>query len=266
MSVTYPPESFQRNKLTGAVSPITSIRTNPDGTMKRAGVPASYMTHSGALAVVDPEAHLDATAVMQIALYRILSPMVMHRRCLEAVASGSGGESSSFRWTRVIFDMPRIGEQDGPFPAVSILPSSPCRYEYEGFDTKLDESTIDVFGAGTVIRKHCVAKQQFQMHCVSAHHEERRGIKAAFERGWTAEPDDDESGRKIVVPEYYRRTVRVEMEESDYTETQPLDFANKHELVVMCEAEVPVVTLVRRPADISTPHHSVEVCPPGSDL
>ena len=38
---------------------------------------------------------------------------------------------------------------------------------------------------------------------LSAHHEERRAIRAAFEMNLLAELDDDQTGRKQIVPEYY---------------------------------------------------------------
>ena len=258
-TITYPPEAFTRGARVGAVAPSTSIRTQPDGVPKRSGIPASYFTHMGKLEVLNPETHLDVTAAMQIALYRLLSPMRMHRHRLESIVSGGPLETSSFEWTRVIFDMPRIGEQQDPLPAVAILASSACTYDYQSLDVGFCEDTVDVFAPDSVVRKLGTASQQFQLHCLSAHHEERRGIKAAFERTFMAEPDDDQGQRSVVIEEYFRRTARVRMPEADYPETTARDFANEHELIVTVDVDCDVCVLVKRPADIQPPINSVHV-------
>lgn len=257
--VSYPPEAYDRRMRVGVVTPNTSVRENPDGTTKRSGFPAGYFTHFGRLEVVHPERHIDVTVAMQIALFRVLSPMVMHRHRLESLVEGGPLETSRFRWTRVTFDLPRAGEHQGPYPMAAILASSACSYGQQSLETGLCEDTIDVFEQDTVLRKLGMATQRFAVHVLSGHHEERRGVKAAFERTFLAEPDDDQPGRKVIVEEYFRRQVQLTMVESDYPETGVDTQQNIHELVAMFDAECDVVALVRRPVDIQKPLTSVTV-------
>ena len=247
---TYPLDSLPYGRRVGVTAPTSSIETDQFGNSKRRGATlADSTSYLGRLDEVAPEDHIDASSVMQIAIYNLLRTMTMHRRSLEAVVAGSPGPFSSFSWRKIGFDMPSVGEQEDPMPVAAIMKNSECAFDYQSLQTALIEDTVDVYGEGTVLRKIGIATQQFAVHCLSAHKEERRAIRSAFERTFLAEPNDDQAGRTIIVAQHYDQTVRVQMRSLDDAESPPREHANKHETIAIFDADVDVVVLVPRPVD-----------------
>lgn len=256
-----PPDTIPFDQQAGVIVPNGLIEEGADGVEKRRGEPVNSQTYLGAIEPTNLARHLDVTAVMQIGIFKILDKTIMHRHNMEELVLNDSLESSSFAWNRICFDMPRIGEQELPLPMAVILTESKCVYDHSDFQSTLLEDTIDAYGENTVLRRTSNAKQTLTIHALSAHHEERRAIKKMFETTFLAEPNDDEVGRKVVIPQYYDRTVRISFVDCDYPETAPGTHANKHEVVATFECTCDVVLLVKRPGLIEKPITNLQVEP-----
>jgi hypothetical protein len=207
----------------------------------------------GSLQQVNVAKQIDAVTVCEIALKRLLEPLVMHRHNLEALIINGDLQTSSFKFSRVNLGWPRREEQIKPLPLAVILPNGEAVYDMPNFESSLIDSTLDAYGEDTVLREVSRCTQEFAVHILSAHHEERRAIRAAFELNLLAELNDDQTGRRQIVPEYYNRCVRINLLGMEDPDDDGRAQANEHELVARFQAQVTVVQLVTSPGCIQKP-------------
>lgn len=256
ITVKFPPDAFEPGHRVGILNPISSIETGPDGIPVRRGADTSRLTYLGAITPVNLERQLDASLVCQLACARLLQSLTMHRHNLEALLEGDI-QSSSFKFARVALGWPRREEQLKPLPMAVILPNGETVYAMPNLETQLIDITFDAYGEGTVLRQTSRATQELEVHILSAHHEERRAIRAAFETFLLAEPNDDKTGRRQVIPEYYNRNVRCELLGMSDPDDDPRARANEYELVARFRTEVDVVQLVKDPGCLQEPRIGV---------
>lgn len=257
--VRIPPDGLPFGRRVGVQDPTSTIQTGPDGVEKRRPASTTSLTHLGKLTPVNLESHIDVTAAMQIAVYNVLTPMVMYKQDLTALVDTGGVSSGVFAWKEVVFDFPEPGKQEQPIPSAVILPNTETTYGYQSLETSLLEDTIDAYAPGTVLRKIATASQSLAVYTLSAHKEERRAIKAAFERTFLTEPDDDQQGRRVVVSQYYDRETRITFRSMDYQDTSASDQANKFVSVALFDTTSDVVMLVKRPELVQVPVHSLDL-------
>jgi len=199
------------------------------------------------------ERHLDTIAALQIACYRILMGMEIYQFDLEALLATQDLQGRKLELQRVFFDHPRNEDELDPMPSATILQSGDESYQYQARDTQILEETVDVYAPETVLRKLATAQVMLDLVIWSAHKEERRAIKAAIQRSFLAEPDDLRPGRRIVVPEYYDRVARLDLQNCNYPDSQDSAQANQWILQARFAADVDVVLLVKRPSYLKPP-------------
>ncbi len=255
-STRVPPDSIPFGLEAGEVTPSSLIYMGRDGVEQRRPNDGGFYTYSDNLVVVSPERHLDITTVFQIAGYKLLCGLRFHRINLPTMIATNTFHTSEFKLDRVVFDMPEPGEMAAPEPMAVILPAGECQYEHENLITSLIDDTRDAYGKGTVLRKVSSATQRMAIHFLSEKPEERRAIKSSIERSWLTEPDDDKSGRRVVIPQYYDRQVHVFTQTSDTDDAVPQSQANKRELIVLLEMSCDLVVLVKAPPGMDTTHRS----------
>lgn len=253
MTVRYPIEAFEDGHRVGIIEPTFGIQKGTDGAEKRRPIPPTRMTYGQTLTVKNVAAHLDSKTVCQIAVAKLLASWTMHRHNLEALLATGDLQSSSFRFDRIIFDIPRREEQEKPMPVVAIVEDAAASYDMPNLEATIDEQTIDAYGDGTVLRQVSTATVPISVHVLMAHHEERRAVRKQFELSLLAEPDDDQTGRRVIVPQYYDRTVRINLGTMQDIDSEDGTQANEFELVAKLEATVDVVQLVVHPARMSQP-------------
>ncbi len=251
--VSFPPDSFAPGERVGILDPLSSVQTGRDGIPKRRPPDTGRMTFMQRVEPVNIERQLDASLVCQIALKRLLEPLVMHRHNLEALVVNDDLQTSSFVFSRVNLGWPRREEQLKPMPLATILPNGESLYDMPNLESQLIEGTEDAYGDGTVLRQVSRCSQELEVHILSAHHEERRAIRAAFEVNLLAELNDDQTGRRQIVPEYYNRQVRINLIGMDDPDEDSRAQANEHVLVARFQAQVAVVQLVTIPGHIQVP-------------
>ncbi len=251
--VSFPPDSYAPGERTGILTPLTSVQTGSDGIQKRRPPDTTRLTFVQRVEPVNDQRQLDSSVVCQIALKRLLEPLVMHRHNLEQLIINDDLQTSSFKLSRVALGWPRREEQLKPLPLAVILPIGESTYDMPNFESHLIERTENAYGECTVLRQVSRVTQELAVHILSAHHEERRAIRAAFELNLLAELDDDQTGRKQIVPEYYNRSVRINLLGMEDPDEDSRAQANEHELVARFEAQVAVVQLVTTPGNIQDP-------------
>lgn len=253
ITVQFPDDSFLPGERVGILNPVSSVEVGSDGIPIRRGSDTTRMTYLGEITPVNLERHLDSSAVCQLALARLLQSLTMHRFNLEALVQSGDIQSSSFVFARVAMGWPRREEQLKPLPMAVILPNGETVYSMPNLESNLLDDTLGAYGEHTVLRQTSRATQELEVHVLSAHHEERRAIRAAFETFLLAEPNDDQTGRRQVVPEYYNRTVRCELLGMSDPDDEPRARANEIELIARFKTEVSVVQLVNDPGCLQEP-------------
>ena len=249
-----PQDTIPEDERIGPVASIGStISTERDGVEKRRPHPSTSHTYLGVLEDVTPERHLDTVSVCQIALYRLLHDLEMHRKNLEAFLESADLQTSSFRFKRIVIDWPRDEDDVTPMPSAVLVSDGAVTYANAGFGTSIIEETADVYGEGTVLRRQSFATLRIVVYMLFPHKEERRAAHAAIERNLLTEPDDDENFRKVVVPEYYDRTVRIMCKDLARPDGSAEAKTNEWELQAAFDCEVEVVKLVKVPARIQQP-------------
>lgn len=251
--VSYPPDSYAPGQRIGILEPLSSVQTGRDGIDKRRPTDTERMTYMQRVDPVNIARQLDTSAVCQIALKRLLEPLVMHRHNLEALIVNNDLQTSSFVFSRVALGWPRREEQIKPLPMAVILPSGESLYDMPDLQSNLIEGTEGAYGECTVLRQVSRCTQELVVHILSAHHEERRAVRAAFELNLLAELNDDQTGRRQIVPEYYNRQVRINLLGMEDPDDDGRAQANEYELTARFQAQVAVVQLVTIPGHIQVP-------------
>lgn len=254
ITVQFPADSYLPGERVGILNPVSSVEVGNDGIPIRRGADTTRMTYLGEITPVNLERQLDSSAVCQLALARLLQSLTMHRFNLEALVKSSNDiQSSPFVFARVAMGWPRREEQLKPLPVAVILPNGETTYSMPSLESKLLDDTLGAYGEHTVLRQTSRATQELEVHVLSAHHEERRAIRAAFETFLLAEPNDDQTGRRQIIPEYYNRTVRCELIGMSDPDDEPRARSNEIELIARFKAEVAVVQLVNDPGCLQEP-------------
>ena len=251
--VSFPPDSYPPDQRVGILDPLSSVQRGRDGIEKRRPADTSRMTFLQRVEPVNIQRQLDSSVVCQIALKRLLEPLEMHRHNLEALIINNDLQTSSFKFSRVALGWPRREEQLKPLPMAVILPVAESAYDMPNLESQLIEGTEDAYGECTVLRQVSRLTQELVVHVLSAHHEERRAIRAAFEMNLLAELNDDQTGRRQIVPEYYNRSVRINLLGMEDPDDEGRAQANEFELVARFQAQVAVVQLVTIPGHIEVP-------------
>jgi hypothetical protein len=246
----------------GPRHPANTITTTADGVEKRRGVPSSQHTYQGAMKDADPIRHLSAKEQGQLALFRLLSSLTMYRRDLtKLITSQQLPPSSTFPLTNIVFDWPENEVELKALPQAFILADGSVPYSMPDLTTGIIEDTVDVFGEGTALRKISESLFQTTVHILCAHKEERRAVEGALERAFLAEPDDDQPGRRVVLPEYYDRTVRVMLQSTATPDDPQRAASNEWEIQAVFQIECEIVKLVTRPTYTRDPHVGVMIDP-----
>lgn len=231
----------------GLLGPHSAIVRQPDGTLQRAPVPDALVAYVNQLPVQQLVRHLDAWTVTQLAAKQVLEGMRFAQVNLERLLETNAADGRTFRLQTIIFDWPKF-ENDLPPPlSATIVQDGEALWDNQSFATELIEETIDVFAKHTALRKIATATIPMNIVVWLAHTEERRAVRAGFERHWLVEPQDDKSGRRIAVPQYFDREVRFDY--LGFTQPDNDDLAHRNRWIVEARfsASVDVVTLVGIP-------------------
>jgi hypothetical protein len=238
-------------------SPTIEIATQIDGVESQVARDGS-IRYGGGLLTQLPALDLDVLTVANIALSRLLYQMEIFSVDLQArIENPADLQARAFKFTDIIYEYPRA-EDEKKTPVATIEQGSEVLYGSKGETPHLLEESENVYLPGTVLRSIASASVELIVTVTLGHKDERRGVRAAFERHLLTEPDSEKFGRRIVVREYFDRSVRFQLLGSPappVLENQQ----NRWFYLARILAEVERVVLVRSPVEIDVPRRGVAV-------
>lgn len=268
------PQNFDRNRRRRSAGPAAFAGTalyqeSRDGTQTIVPNPPAETTYLGNLIPVQPATQIDAFAAMQMAVRSVLQTMTFYSLNLEAIGDGQGTEvSQPMRVGRVIFDWPRqeddfgVSELADPTqrgsPTALVMSEERQTYDRQDLSTYLIEDSEGVYGENTVLRKLANLTSTMHVQIICAHKEVRRGVRAALERAFLVELDDNRQGRRVVVPQYYDRICRINLDSVQYVDGSDSAQSNQFLLSAFMPCDIDVVDLVTIPGRIRETQFSVD--------
>ena len=237
--------------------PSVEIATQVDGVEAQVSTDGS-IRYGGGLLTQLPALDFDVLTVANIALSRLILGMEIFSVNLEALLKNPADlQVRTFKITDVIYEYPRA-EEEKKTPVATIEQGSEILYGGKGETPHLLEETRDVYLPGTVLRSVSSASVELIVTVTLGHKDERRGVRAAFERYLLTEPDSEKFGRRIVVRECFDRSVRFLLLGSP---TPPMLENQQNRWIYLARilAEVERVVLVKSPTEIAVPRRGVSV-------
>lgn len=215
--------------------------------------PSDTMFVSG-LQPVQLDRAIDPGVAMQLGLHTLLKGMRAWRIGLDDYINNRDLQSSEFGLARIFFDWPRFEDAVDPMPSVALTLPEEEVYDAQGLHggTVLEE-TVERWGPGTVLKKTGVASTTVHAVIWSAHKEERRALKKALLRLFLTEPNEEMSGRRVVVPQYFERVARYELKGTRYEDDPQSAHSNEWIMTARITAEIDIVDLVKRPPYMEAP-------------
>lgn len=241
-------------------APTAVIRRQRDGTEKLTPNPPSATQFAVGLDPQQQERTLDSTSAMQIGLWNLLRGARAVRIGLDDYLNNNDLQSDTFGIERVFFDWPRWEDAIDPMPSLALTLPEEETYSFQGLGGGLIlEDTIDQWGPGTVLKKTGTAETTIHAAVWTAHKEERRGLKKMLQDLLLTEPHEEMSGRRVVVPQYFDRVARYELEGIRYDDTPESAQSNEWIMIARISASIDIVQVVGRPPYMQQPTTNVEV-------
>lgn len=230
------------------------IRQASDGTLYVAQLPTDptvYPTELRDLNHAEKPVGLliDEYTAAQLALARVLLGLRWYTLGREALVNGGTLKSSSraYQLSHVWLDWPSHGSEARGQTRALITEASPTIYSSRDLGSEYHEDTRDLFLPNTVVRVYGTATCRLLVRVVFAHKDERAGFRGALVRALLGDPARDEGGRRIIVHEYLRSMVRLDLDEEvgvSYPDTEDSATSGAFELQAQVLAEVDVLGLV----------------------
>lgn len=203
-----------------------------------------------------------------LGVYRMIEKLRWYAIDLEALAKGGAATTrvSVHTLDAVFLDWP--DDRKEIMPAQRALITGPERASFEapsGFSARIldggGDDTRDRFGENTVLRY--LGKQDVPLMLIfwCAHKDQRRGLEARVAQLFAAERHNDSMGRRIILPEYFSRTIRYTLLDTERPDGADAARANEWILSFSLLAEVPHVELVWSPGTVERTVVGVEAEP-----
>lgn len=229
-------------------TPTASVRAGGDGVPVLVHAPTTGgVEYSQDLTPVATDMDLDALSAMQIGFARLLQGMTIKSQNLETLLERSDVQPRGWKLKEIYFDWPSPEDDEKPAPSACVRCPDDRLYERQDLSTILLEETLNVFGAGTVLRKLANVTCGLEVTFWNFAKEERRGTAAALERTLLAEPADDRQGRRVAVVEYFDRVARFELKALSYPDNPEAAQAKQWVMQARVGADIDRVVLVAAP-------------------
>lgn len=196
------------------------------------------------LVPIAPACQLDPKTAAQLAIFRVMAGMTMFSIDVTSAAKGKGFKGREFTWEKVAFDS-FFFEEDAAYPNASIVPEAEMSYELDarGLMSEIDEKTVDKYAPGTAVVSPTDMVGIFRIETELAKREDRSGVHAGIVSAFAMEPNALLPNRRVVIPEYFERTCRLELLGVDEPTTPDLVKQGRWPLVARIRAHVPVAIL-----------------------
>ena len=215
---------------------------------------ASWPDDGGGIATMGP---VDAA---QLALCHLIARATWQSRPLAGLGEAPAQPHLTVhRLERIYFDWPRWDGRDIPVSQALITSPEEARWEPGARTSMLLDSTIDVFGPGTMLRHLGEWEVPLRMIVWFAHQDMRRGFQARISSLLAAERSRETWHRIVVVPEYFNRDVTLMLQTVARPDTGEQAQANRWPIEFSLMAAVEHVELVRVPGYIEHASAGAEV-------
>lgn len=237
--------------------PTEEIASQRDGV--EALVPTSgVVRYGGGLLTQRPALDMDALTVACVAMGRLVLGMRCYAVDLEALLKDRNDlQVRAFNLQTVVFEYPR-SEDEQRCPFAVIEQGSDVLYGSSGEVAHLLEETHDRYFPNTVLRSIASASVELNVTVMLGHKDERRAVRACFERSLLAEPDSEKHGRRVMVPENFDRQVRLQLLGSSAPQQAEAQ-SNRWIYSARVLAEVERVELVGPPPLVEVPRFGLTI-------
>jgi hypothetical protein len=240
----------------------STVHTNRDGTsvyydgvhdgirqISPAGFNESFRTQE----------YIDDFTAIQIGLFRILAKLTFVTLDRKKLVETGIVESNTMQIKRVFLDFPDTEDEFAPLPSITIMAPAETALELSGplSGQQLLEDTLGLYGEGLVLRKVGEVEATIEVVSILTHTDERAGLRRGLIDAFTAEPDDERSGRRVIVSEYFDRIVRYDLMGITYGDTAETAQQKNFPLVARFMASTELVKLVAAPTALLEPRISV---------
>jgi len=160
-------------------------------------------------------------------------------------------EVTPHKLTRVFLDWPDAQKESMPAQSALITSVGKSTFEPSGRGARLLPDTADLFYPDTLLR-YLGQDQLVPLSLIiwSAHKDQRRGIEARLLQLLAAERHTEATGRRIMLPEYFSRTIRYALEDTERPDSAEGARGAEWILDLTILAEVPHVELVWSPGRV----------------
>ncbi len=241
------------------------IHTNPDGTQ----VPRSE--DETTRRVIPPGTPLtpvnacDDFTALQLGLYAVLSKLTFTSvRRADLLRCEGTPANRKFQFQRVYLDWPDPEvEQRANDVSACILSPAEVELQLTGpiSGQQIMEDTLDMFCPGTVLRRLGETNATLEVVIWAHDKDDRSAVRRGLIDAFLAEPGDERSGRRVVVPQYYGRPARYDLSGISYGDSPETAQQGTWPLSAKFNADIDLVTLVTAPGPLQQEQTRVVVDP-----
>lgn len=229
---------------------VKIVRSATTGTETLAGV-GSINGYPSDLIEVQNILTLSPRDAAMLALYKLVRSLQWRAFNLQEVGEGSREIFiQTYGFQRIFLDWADWLKEEMPAQTAVITSADQADWTSASLNPFLIEESLDVFAPDTVLRYLGEFSIPLMLITVSGHRDQRRGLEDALVKVLAAEPDDDRGGRRVIVPEYFDREVRFQLEGTTRPDTSLGVHGNQWPLEISLTATVELVVLVHSPGTV----------------
>lgn len=235
------------------------VYVNPDGTTTPQSEHAAGMqTNLPAQVPLNQKTYVDDFTALQLGMWMILDSLVFTTIDRLALVTDGKVESNTLKFTRVFLDWPDAGDNSVPIPSATIYAPTETELQLGGAlsGQQLLEDTEDVYAPGTVLRSLYTLQCSMVVTMWLAEKDDRSAVRKGLIEAFT-EPGSERSGRRVVVPWYFDRVARFDLQGITYDDSAEQAQGKTFPLSARFSADIEAVSLVQAPATIRTPRLNV---------
>lgn len=193
--------------------------------------------------------YLDTLTALQIGMWLILQSLKITTIDRRALVDTGRVESNSTNFQRLFLDFPDAEDDQVPNLSATIMAEGVQDLALSGplsATTKLFESTVDVYEKNTVLQYLYDLETTIAVVSFTSSKDLRAGVAKSIIEGFH-EPDSDTPGRRVIVPWYYDRIARFDLQSIEYDDGPENSRGNRYPLIARFAADIEAVKLVTTP-------------------
>ena len=180
-----------------------------------------------------------------LAIYSVLVEVVAKSIDLNSLVESGRPNVREFGFEKIALGAHKF-ETDASYPNATIAMSSELNYdeEYVGNQLDMPDRFCDVFAPGTQLIGLTSATGLFDVRTELAKEEDQSAVHSALVRAFKREPATMLPNRRVMVPQYFDRLVRMELKNIDDRVDGSEAQEGRWQVTATLELEIPVVDLV----------------------